>query len=231
MMTRFTKQPPFASTLLYLLLSLPLGVIYFTVVVTGLAVSAGTLVIWIGIPILLIVLLLARGMAEIERQLIGRLLRRPLPTRSSSSLPKRTFLQRLGAMLRDPGTWMTLLYMLLKLPLGIVSFVLAVTLPVVALALTALPLAYLVNLYVNSILQHNGVDASSILIPYFIEIHGGAFDLTMFLRTFLLVPIGVAIWFIAYFLLQGLASVSRELAYALLGPGEQSALAMDDNRE
>jgi len=230
-MSRIAKQPPFAGTLLYLLLSLPLGIIYFTVVVTGLAVSAGTLIIWIGVPILLIVLLLARGMAEIERQLIGRLLRRPLPTRSSSALPKRTFWQRLGAMFRDPGTWMTLFYMILKLPLGIVSFVLALTLPLVALALTTLPLVYLVNLFINNILAHNGVDASSILIPYFVEIHGGAFDLTMFLRTFVLVPLGVALWVIAYVLLQGLGTISRELAYALLGPGEHSALATDDNRE
>ncbi len=223
MMSHIAKQPPFASTLLYLLLSLPLGIIYFVVVVTGLAVSAGTLIIWLGIPILLIVLLLSRGMAEVERQLIGRLLRRPLPTRQASAQPRRSFLQRLGAMLRDPGTWMTLLYMLLKLPLGIVSFVLALTLPLVALSLTALPLAYLVNVYINSILIHNGVDATGILIPYFIEIHGG-FDLSMFLRTFWLVPIGVALWFVAYFVLQGLASISRELAYALLGPGERDEL-------
>ncbi len=222
MMTRFAKQPPFTNTLLYLLLSLPLGVIYFVVVVTGLAVSAGTLIIWIGIPILLISLLVARGMAEVERQLIGRLLRWPLPTRTSIPQPKQSFLQRLGRLLRDPGTWTTLLYMLLKLPIGIVSFVLAVTLPLVALALTALPLAYLVNLYINNILAHNGVDAYSVLIPYFIVVHGG-FDLMTFLRTLVFVPIGLALWVITYFLLQGLASVSRELAYALLGPGERVA--------
>lgn len=227
MMTCITKQPPFTNTLVYLLLSLPLGIVYFVVVVTGLAMSAGTLIIWLGVPILLIVLLLVRGMAEVERQLIGRLFRWPLPTQLSGPQPKHTFLDRLGILLRDPGTWMMMLYMLLKLPLGIVSFVLALSLPLVALAFTVLPLIYLLNLYIDIILLKNGIHSSSALIPYFIEIHGG-FDLTMFLRTFLLIPIGIVFWFLTYFLLQGLGSFSRELAYALLGPGERTSPAVPE---
>jgi len=226
MSTHVTKQPavvwpPFVNTLVYLMLSLPLGVVYFVLVVTGLALSVGTLIIWIGIPLLLITLRMVRGMAEIERQIIAHLFRRPLPSRPYNSQPKQSFLGRLGAVLRDPRTWSSALYMLFKMPLGIVSFVLAVTLPLVSLALTALPLVYLLNLYIDSILQHNGVSASSILIPYFIEIHGG-FDPMTFGRTFVFVPIGLALGLVTYFLLQGLGAFSRELAYALLGPDESA---------
>lgn len=226
MSTYVTTQPavartPFVNTLVYLMLSLPLGIVYFVLVVTGLALSVGTLIIWIGVPLLLITLLIIRGMAEIERQIIARLFRRPLPSRPYGAQPKLSFLGRLGAVLRDPRTWSATLYMFFKMPLGIVSFVLAVTLPLVSLALTALPLAYLLNLYIDSILQHNGVSSSSILIPYFIEIHGG-FDPMTFARTFVFVPIGLALGLVTYFLLQGLGAFSRELAYALLGPGESA---------
>lgn len=161
-------------------------------------------------------------MAEVERQLIGRLLRRPLPTQLSRPQQEHAFLNRLGVLLRDPGTWTMMPYMLLKLPLSIVSFVLALSLPLFALALTVFPLIYLLNLYIDIILLKNGIHSSSELIPYFIEIHGG-FDLTMFLRTFLMIPIGIVFWFLAYLFLQGLAAFSRELAYALLGPREDAS--------
>jgi Putative sensor len=215
-------QPPFVNTLVYLLLSMPLGIVYFSLVVTGLSVSIGTLIIWIGVPLLLITLLMVQGMATIERQIIARLLRQPLPTYPTSDLPQRTFLQRLGALLRDTRTWTSTLYMLLKLPLGIFSFVMAVTLPLVSLALTLLPLVYLLNLFIDMILLKNGITSWSILIPNFIEIHGD-FDLTMFGRTFLIMPIGIVLGVITYIFLKGVVAFSRELAYALLGPGNSAA--------
>ena len=213
------QRPPFISTLLYLILSLPFGIVYFVLVVTGLTTSIGTLIIWIGIPLLLITLLLVHGMAEIERQLIARLLRQPLPSRPTNSPPQQNYLRRLGTLLRDPRTWTSSLYMLLKLPLGIVSFVMALTLPLVSVAVSLFPLVYLLNLYVDTILQENGIPSSSILIPNYIEIHGG-FDFATFARTFLFVPLGLFLCLMTYFLLQGLATVSRELAYALLGPSD-----------
>ena len=213
------QRPPFISTLVYLILSLPLGIVYFVLVVTGLAVSIGTLVIWIGIPLLLITFLLIHGMAEIERQLIARLLRQPLPSRPTSRPPQQNYLQRCGTLLRDSRTWTSSLYMLLKLPMGIVSFVMALTLPLVSVVFALFPLVYLLNLYIDMILQKNGIQSSSILIPYFIEIHDG-FDFATFAKTFLIVPIGLVLCFMTYYFLQGLVTFSRELAYALLGPSD-----------
>ena len=37
---------------LYLLLALPIGVVYFTFLVTAVSVGVGTAIIWIGIPVL-----------------------------------------------------------------------------------------------------------------------------------------------------------------------------------
>ncbi len=109
--------------------------------------------------------------------------------------------------------------MILKLPLGIFSFTVALVLPILAVATTLMPLAYLINLLVNVILLRNGIQSTSYIIPYFIEVHG-TFDPVMFARSFVGVPIGLALWFVTRFLLNGLALISGELARALLSPAD-----------
>lgn len=130
-------------------------------------------------------------------------------------------------MLRDQYTWTSLLYMILKLPLGIFSFTLALVLPLVATTLTLLPLAYLINLFVNAILLKSGIHSTGYIIPYFIEVHG-TFDLVMFIRSFVGIPAGILLWFVTRFVLNGLALGSGELAHALLGPGETMIVAQPD---
>lgn len=207
------------GNIVFLLLSFPLGLIYFLIAVIGLSVGLGLLVIWIGLPILFATLFLIRGMAEMERRMVSSLLRIPVPYHlPASPEPHLGFLRRFGRMLSDPYTWTSTIYVILKLPLGILSFVLALTLPVVSAALVFFPLGYLVSLLVNVILLKNGIASDGILIPGFIEIHG-SFDLVMFARSFIGVPLGIVLWLFTRTLLNGLARASGELANALLGPG------------
>ncbi len=167
-------------------------------------------------------------MAAVERSLVSGLLRIPFPyQRREPDQPRQGFLLRFGNLLRDPLTWTSTIYMLLKLPLGIVSFVLALTLPLVSVTITLLPLVYLVNLFVNAILLKNGIQSTGYIIPYFIEVHG-QFDLVMFVRSFVGVPVGIISLFATRFLLNGLAQVSGELAYAMLGPNEVVASVQVD---
>ncbi len=215
------QRAPMVGAITYLLLSFPLGITYFVVLVTGLSLSLGTLIIWIGVPLLFVTLYAARGMAELERRVAARLFGDPLPAQApAADEPSPSFLQQLGRLLRDSQTWIDVLYLLIKFPLGIVNFVVTLTLPIVSIALAAAPLAYLLNLFIGNILVHNGIDSTNYLIPYFIEIHGGRFDATMFGRSFLIVPIGIACLLLTRLILLGLANFSRAMAYALLGePG------------
>ena len=225
MHTEHTRKSTTAGSIVYLLLSFPLGLIYFLIAVIGLSVGLGTIAIWVGLPILFVTLVAIRGMAALERQLVVGLLHFPIPSRPARhSETRRTFIQYLRDMLRDQYTWTSLLYMILKLPLGIVSFTLALTLPIVATATALMPLAYLINLFVNAILLKSGIDSTGYIIPYFIEVHG-TFDLVMFMRSFIGVPIGVLLWFLTGFVLNGLAVGSGELARALLGPIETAPVA------
>ncbi len=214
-----TSKSSIMGNLVFLLLALPLGLIAFQITVIGLSVGLGTLVVWIGLPIVFVTLLIIRGMAEIERRMVSNLLRMPIAGQLPAQRePARGFLQRFGRILSDPYTWTSMIYMLLKLPLGIISFTVAITFLSLTASLILLPLVYLVNLFVNVILLANGVASSGILIPYFIQVHG-SFEPLMFARSFVGVPLGIAFWFITRFLINALAQFSGEIARALLGPG------------
>jgi len=220
MLLNTTKKSTTAGNIAFLLLSFPLGLIFFLVTVIGFTLGVSTLILWIGLPILFATLVLVRGMAIIERRMVANLLHVSFPDQLHyHDMPQRGFLKKFGNVLRDPLTWTSMIYMIVKLPLGIISFTLALVLPIVSLALTLLPLVYLVNLFVNTILWKNGIQSTGIIVPYFLEVRG-QFDLVMFARSFIGVPIGLALWLVTRFLLNNLALLSGEIARALLSPGE-----------
>lgn len=219
--TKTSKKSTTAGNIAYLLLSFPLGLCYFILIVAGLALGASTVIIWIGLPVLFITLLMVRGMATIEQRIAANLLHVSFPYDTMREAPGQSFTRRFASVLRDPSTWTGIMYMIVKLPLGIISFTLALTLPIVSLAVTALPLAYLINLLVNVILLQNGIHSTGYIIPGFIEVHS-QFDLVMFARSFVGVPVGLALWFMTRSLLNSLALVSGEIARALLSPGVAS---------
>lgn len=215
-----TRNSTMAGNIVFLLLAFPLGLLYFLVVIIGFSVGVSTLVVWVGLPILFATVVLIHGMATIERYMVTSLLHLPIAYRERQhEEASRGFLQRFGSLLRDPFTWTGAIYMLLKLPLGIISFTLALVLPIVSIAITFMPVAYLISLLVNMILLKNGIQSSGEIIPNFIEVHGD-FDLVMFARSFIGVPVGLAFCVFTYFLLNGLARLSGELARAMLGPGD-----------
>jgi hypothetical protein len=212
----------------FLIISLPVGLFSFTVTVTGLAVGLGTIVIWLGLPVLWLTLLCVRGMAEVERRSVQHLLGLPRGRqRRRCPVAEQGFLRRFGSILRDPYTWTSTLYMLLKLPLGVLNFSLALTLVLVSATLTVLPLVYLLDLSVDVLLLTHGVVAHSVLIPAVVEV-SGIFDPQMFARTFIGVPLGVVCWVMTRYVLSGLARCSGELAAVLLGPGAAYAQPHQD---
>ena len=121
-------DPRAYAALLYMLLSLATGIFYFTWVVTGLSLSAGLMVLIIGVPVALLFLASVRVLAHVEGRIVETLLGvrmpRRLPVKPDAEL---TLWSRIKAMLSDPRTWTAMLYMVLQLALGIVYFVIAVT--------------------------------------------------------------------------------------------------------
>lgn len=125
--------------LLYALVALPIGIFYFTWIVTGTALSAGLAVLVIGVPFTLLFIVSVRLFALLEGRIVELLLGQRMPRRLPSDEPVRGLWPRIRAMLTDPRTWSTMFYMVLQLPLGIAYFVIAVTGLALSLTLVAGP--------------------------------------------------------------------------------------------
>ena len=143
--------------LVYMLISLLTGIVYFTWAVTGLSVSLGVMILIIGIPVTIIFLLSFRGIAFLEGRLVEALLGERMPRRASftdSSLPWK---ERLKLLLTGKSTWLSWIYMVLMLPLGIIYFTVVVTLVSIGVAFIAAPiLAYFFDLPIGTF--SNGVE-------------------------------------------------------------------------
>ncbi|MGE6334298.1 sensor domain-containing protein [Stenotrophomonas sp. NPDC077659] len=136
-------DPHTYGALFYMLLSLATGIFFFTWVMTGLSLSLGLMILIIGIPLTLLFFGSVRGLALLEGRLVEALLGERMPRRPQYTDRSRSWLQRMGEMFTDGRTWLTLLYFLLMLPLGIVYFTIAVTLLSVSLAFIWSPVAAL----------------------------------------------------------------------------------------
>ena len=130
--------------LVYMLISLVTGILYFTWAVTGLSLSLGVMILIIGIPITILFLLSFRGIAFLEGRLVEALLGERMPRRASftdSSLPWK---ERLKMLLTGKSTWLSAIYMILMLPLGIIYFTVMVTVIAIAVSFIATPIGAIV---------------------------------------------------------------------------------------
>ncbi|MBN8802977.1 MAG: hypothetical protein ABS96_31890 [Lysobacteraceae bacterium SCN 69-123] len=155
-------DPHTYGALFYMLLSLVTGVFFFTWVVTGLSLSVSLMILIIGIPVLLLFLGSVRVLSLVEGRIIEALLGVRMPRRPMYTDRSQGWLARIGAMFTDVRTWLTMLYFVLMLPLGVVYFSIATTLLSTSLALLFAPLADValdqpVNLWINDVNVGDGV--------------------------------------------------------------------------
>ena len=128
------------SSLFYMLLSLATGIFYFTWSITGLSLSLGLCVLIIGIPLAVLFISTVRALALVEGRLVESMLGVRMPRRPLYADRGKPFGTRIKNMFVDPRTWSTLLYMVLKLPLGIVYFTFAIIGLSLPLALAVSPI-------------------------------------------------------------------------------------------
>jgi hypothetical protein len=139
---RRRSRTPIGGSVLYLLMNLPLGVASFVLMVTLLSVGLGTAVVWVGVPILALALLLARGIAKVERARIYSLVDELIPL-PYLPLPKGGGQRsRWMTRLRDVSTWRDVVYLFLLFPLGVAEFCLVVSFWATSLALVGLPIYF-----------------------------------------------------------------------------------------
>ena len=113
--------------LLYALLGLPLGVAGFVFAVVTFSVGAGLGVTYVGLPILAVSGIGARLLADVIRRLANSLTGTEVGPRPLAADAATSRFGWVGAQLTDAAAWKARVYLVLKLPLGITSFVAAVT--------------------------------------------------------------------------------------------------------
>lgn len=125
----------------YLLLTLPLGVAWFTIISTLVSTGISLAVVIVGIPILILTVHALRWMAQAERWLVGTMLGADLEVRYRTT-DEQGWWPSFQARLADPQTWKDLVYLVVQLPLGIIWFALTAVLITVPLALLGAPVYF-----------------------------------------------------------------------------------------
>lgn len=147
-------DPASYTAVLYLVLSLVTGILYFTLVTVLLPMGLGLLPIGVGVLLLLLFFALVRTVALVEGRVVEALLGVRMPRRPRTALREGDVVERVKHWFTDRRTWTSILYMLLQLPLGVIYFSIVVT----AVALSAAGVWYpIVQLFTDvPLVQVNG---------------------------------------------------------------------------
>ncbi|WP_328620579.1 sensor histidine kinase [Streptomyces sp. NBC_00354] len=191
----------------YLMLGLPLSVLYFSLAITGVSLGAGLLVTFLGVPVLAGVLAMCRGFGRVERArvrgLLGVDIAEPAPVRAK----KRGPLAAMGALLKSGSAWRHALYSVIHLPWAIFAFTVALVFWAYGWAFLLYPVWFWVfpayTDWPGLQLFQNG-------------------DYTMYLDTPLDVAltclVGLGLTLVTPWVVRALTTVDRVLVGALLGP-------------
>jgi signal transduction histidine kinase len=126
---------------LHLLIDLPLGIAWFTVIVTGIALGIGLIpLMFIGVVVLLLTLQFVRVVSAIERARAKALLDADIANPFMPIGEIKGWWPRIKAVLGDAALWKGVAYCVLALPVGIITFTVAVTFWSIALGGVTAPI-------------------------------------------------------------------------------------------
>jgi Putative sensor len=151
------KRPRTWLTFLFHWLAFPLGLFYFIFLVVGLSLGISLLVVWVGIPILLIVAGAWWLFGSFERYQAHHMLGADVAPAPRSWESVDGVWAKLKAHFGNGYTWRDLAYLLAKLPFGIASFTLVVTLMALVVWLGTFPIGWLKHIQWLSWGQNSGI--------------------------------------------------------------------------
>lgn len=132
------------GALLYLILSMITGIVYFTWAITGISLSLSLLVLIIGLPFTVLFLLSVRSIALVEGGIVEALLGVRMPRRPLFTNREAGWWEQVKGLLLEGRTWTAVVYMILQLPLGVLYFTIFVCLISTSLGLMVSPILEIV---------------------------------------------------------------------------------------
>jgi Putative sensor/Histidine kinase-, DNA gyrase B-, and HSP90-like ATPase len=179
------------SSITYLLLGLPFGILYFVALIVGFTLGLPLVLLWIGLPVLYATLIVAGGFARFERWLLEGLLNRTVPY-EIEPLSAKTWLGRFWQQLFSAHTWKEISYLILKFPFGLISSIITI------------------GLLLSPVLLLTGLN-----LPI-LEIDGEKFRIDSLENAAIAFAIGLALTFVSIPLLNWLARVNGAFALIML---------------
>lgn len=200
------------TNLLYLLLAFPLGVAYFTVVVTGLSFGVGASVTLVGIPVLVLTFVGIVVLGALESELASILLDvdAALPEALRGDDPdgirrrENGIVDAVANLFTAPTTYSALALVLLKFVYGVVAFTVLVTAAAVTASLLGAPFVY---------------DQPTVTYTL------GAYTIETLREAIALAVAGVLVGLGSINLLNGLATLGGRMTAVLLNPGRNAERA------
>ncbi|MFC1420948.1 sensor domain-containing protein [Streptacidiphilus cavernicola] len=195
---------------LHMLVNLPVGIVTFTFAVPMLVLGLGTVLTFIGLPVLAAAVLGCLGFGAMERgraratldlDLRGRPGRRP-----SGDTDRHGLMAWAKAALGSGAGWRSVLYSVLMLPFGVLSFSLTLTLWITGIGYASYPLwQWVFPTYVNVPgLQLYENDGHTVYLSSVPQIAG-------------VCAAGLLVMFLTPWVVRGLAAVQRSMVRGLLG--------------
>jgi uncharacterized membrane protein len=168
------------SAILFLLISLVTGTVYFCWAITGLSLSISFLIFIFGLFFLLFFLNSLRGISLMEGRIVEALLGVRMPHRPLFKPSGLKWNEQLKLLLKDKNIWLTLVYILLQLPLSLIYVTLILAFLGISLGAMSIPVfQYIVHLPVITLTQPVFLPAWS--MPLLVV--GGILLLTIMLHT------------------------------------------------
>lgn len=148
----------FFPNLIYLLLCLPMGILYFVVLVTGFSLGAGLAITLIGLPILATMIIVTYLLGDLERATTSKLLGISIAKPEARPAKDDSIKSILAAQLKNPNFWKELVYLLLKMPLGVIAFSVAIIFVFASVAFILAPLTLHYFPDANMVLVNQQID-------------------------------------------------------------------------
>ena len=193
----------------YAVIGLPLGIAGFVITVATLGAFGYLSVTVVGLPLIAASTLIVRRMGAVNRglarRMLGLQLAAPAPFR-----PRPGFIGWIRSGLTDTAGWRARAYLLLKFPVAVAGFVVAVVCWVAGLVYLFAPLIWALGLS-KVMIRTNGV-ANHVTVNY------GSFAFDTWPRTWLLAAQGVLLVLLAPWAVRSVLTLDRRLIYGLLGP-------------
>ncbi len=114
--------------LLYTIVNMPVVLVFSVIILLCFVTGLLLLIVWVGVPFINLSFIIIQTYVETERKIFTKLTMKTIPPLKKKILNSNSQLKIFLAFINDKQSWKQLLYLIIKLPLSTLSFILTAAL-------------------------------------------------------------------------------------------------------